>query len=426
MTHNPSDSPSSFRRLWGPLLFLVLLVPICFFTVYQLRELNRSVNETLESPPPDLPRLVRPEILRRVEGVFEKNQTISEVLTEQGLSNSLTQQIIDCARPDYNLARVKAGYSYSIRFDEQDLFRDFRYPIDSDRYLNVYRDVEQDRLVSVIENFPFDTRIEEISGVIESSLFQTIENIGENDPLAWRLEDIFNSDIDFLTDIREGDSFRAIVEKKYLDDEFSKYGDVLAASFNNAGKIILGFRFEDKNGKPAYYDPEGKALKKSFLKSPLQYTRISSKFSLARRHPITKKVQPHLGVDYAAPIGTPVRAVGSGRVVFAGRNGANGRMVHLSHPKKYETLYLHLSRYTVKQGDRVGQGDVIGYVGSSGQSTGPHLDFRIRRDGKALNPLRMIFPPGDPVPPEKFEQFARIRDSLIEQLTTEERQAGVR
>ena len=261
--------------------------------------------------------------------------------------------------------------------------------------------------------------MEEVSGIIESSLFETIANIGEKDKLALDLEDIFNSDIDFLTDIRKEDSFKAIVEKKYLDGEFSKYGVVLAASFNNAGKTFLGFRFEDKNGKPAYYDPEGKALKKSFLKSPLEYTRISSRFSLARRHPITRKVQPHLGVDYAAPVGTAVRAVGSGRVVFVGTKGANGRMVHLRHPKGYETMYLHLSRYTVKSGAHVSQGDLIGYVGSSGLSTGPHLDFRIRRNGEALNPLRMIFPPGDPVPPEKLDQFAVVRDLWMERLVSE-------
>jgi len=395
------------------------MVAIGAVAVYQVRSLNRRVSEALNDPPPALPPVVRPEILRKVEGIIETNQTISEVLTDQGLSAGLAQQIIDCARPDYNLATVKAGYSYTIRFDEQDRFRDFKYPIDTDRFLTVYRDVEQDSLVSEVKAFPYETLVAEVSGTIESSLFETIANIGEKDQLAWQLEDIFNSDIDFLIDIREGDSFKAIVEKKYLDDEFSKYGNVLAASFSNGGKDILGFLFEDKNGKPAYYDPDGKALKKSFLKSPLKYTRISSGFSYARRHPITKKVQPHLGVDYAAPVGTPVRAVGSGTVVYVGNKGANGRMVQLKHPNRYETLYLHLSRYTVKRNERVSQGEVIGYVGSSGQATGPHLDFRIRRDGKALNPLRMIFPPGEPVPPEKMDRFAAVRDSWMEQLVSD-------
>lgn len=419
MTHWPSDSSNLFRRLLGPAILLLLLVSILVIAILQFRQLNRTIDEAVNEPPPDLPAVVRPEIYRKVEGVFRDNQTISEVLTGHGLSGVLVQRIVDSARPEYNLARVKADYPYSIRFDEQDRFHDFQYPIDSDRFLTVYRDAEQDSLVAVVKNFPFETRVEEVSGVIESSLFETIENIGEKDKLAWDLEDIFNSDIDFLTDIRKEDSFKAIVEKRYLDGEFSKYGVVLAASFNNAGKTFLGFRFEDKNGKPAYYDPEGKALKKSFLRSPLKYTRISSRFSLARRHPITRKVQPHLGVDYAAPLGTAVRAVGSGTVVFVGRKEANGRMVHLRHPKGYETMYLHLSRYTVKKGAHVNQGDLIGYVGSSGLSTGPHLDFRIRRNGKALNPLRMIFPPGDPVPPEKLDQFAVVRDLWMERLVSE-------
>jgi murein DD-endopeptidase MepM/ murein hydrolase activator NlpD len=366
-----------------------------------------------------LPPVERPEIFRQVEGVFKQNQTVSEVLAEQGLPGMLIQRIIDCARPDYNLAKVKADNPYTIRFDEQERFHDFRYTIDSDCYLTVYREEDQDRLVSVVKDFPFETRVEEVSGVIKSSLFETIASIGEKDQLAWELEDIFSSDIDFFIDIREEDSFKAVVEKKYLDGEFSKYGAVLAASFSNAGKNILGFRFEDKNGKPAYYDPEGKALKKSFLKSPLKYSRISSGFSLARRHPITKKVQPHLGVDYAAPVGTPVRAVASGMVAATGKDAANGRFVRLRHPRDYETMYLHLSKIAVKSGARVGQGEVIGYVGSSGLSTGPHLDFRIKRKGQALNPLKMIFPPGDPVPPEKMPQFAQVRDLWMGRLVSE-------
>ena len=377
LNHSPSGLPNSYRRFVGPGIVLLLLVSVLVMAVYRYRGLNRTIDEAVNGPPPALSPVANPEIFRKVEGIFKQDQTVSEVLADQGLSGRLVQQIIDCARPDYNLAMVKAGNPYYVRFDGQDRFHDFRYTIDSDRYLTVCRDGEKDRLVSVVKDFPYETRVETVSGAIESSLFVSIANIGEKDQLALQLEDIFNSDIDFLIDIREGDSFKAVVEKKYLDDEFSKYGDVLAASFTNAGKNILGFLFEDKNGKPAYYDPEGKALKKSFLKSPLKYTRISSRFSPARRHPITKKVQPHLGVDYAAPVGTPVRAVGSGMVAETGKDGANGRFVRLRHPRDYETMYLHLSRIAVKTGTHVGQGDVIGYVGSSGLSTGPHLDFRI-------------------------------------------------
>ncbi len=351
-----------------------------------------------------------------VAGVFEPNQTISEVFSEQGISGVMVQEIIDCARSKYNLATVKAGYPYHIRFDAKDQFYDFEYPIDSETYLIVYRDDDTQNLVSEIREFTFNIHVEKVTAVIYSSLFQSIGRIGEKDALALALEDIFSSDIDFLLDIREGDSFTVIVEKKYMYGAFAGYGDVLAAAFVNDGRRIVGFRFEDENEKPAYYDADGKSLRKAFLKSPLKYSRVSSGFSLARKHPITKKVQPHLGVDYAAPVGTPVRAVGSGRVVRAARDGNNGNMVHLRHPKGYETLYLHLSKILVKQGATVGQGELIGYVGSTGLSTGPHLDFRIRRYGKALNPLRIIYPPGEPVPPEKLDAFALVRDKWMDSL----------
>jgi len=409
----------SFVSRYSIRVSLLLLIPIFSIAAYQFRSLNQTLTEELETMLPVLPPPVVPEVMKQEDGVFEQNQTISEVLADHGLSATFVQQIIDSARPEYNLAKVKAGNPYYLQFDSRRWFYDFKYTIDSDTYLIVSRDDATQNLVSEVREFPFEVRVENISAVINSSLFQSIGEIGEKDTLAWDLEDIFSSDIDFYIDIRKGDSFKAIVEKKYLDGELTGYGAVMAASFVNSGREITGFRFEDTKGKPAYYDSEGESLKKSFLKSPLKYSRISSRFSLARRHPITKKVQPHLGVDYAAPIGTPVRAVGSGRVTKAGRDGNNGKMIQLRHPKGYESLYLHLSSITVKTGAAVGQGEVIGYVGSTGLSTGPHLDFRIRRNGTALNPLRMIFPPGEPVPSEKFEQFAAVRDKYMQQLLSQ-------
>ncbi len=241
-------------------------------------------------------------------------------------------------------------------------------------------------------------------------------DIGEKDQLALDLADIFGSDIDFNTEIQEGDSFRVLIEKKYLDGQLSKNGAILAAVFINEQKEFTGIRFEDENGKPAYYAPDGKALKKSFLKSPLKFGRITSRFSTARRHPILKIVRPHLGVDYAAPIGTPVQSVGAGKVLRAGRNGGSGKMVTIRHSGGYETSYLHLSRIAVKAGAHVGQGDLIGYVGSTGLSTGPHLDFRIRHYGKAINPVKVIFPPGAPVSAARLDRFAALRDKLIDDL----------
>ncbi len=378
------------------------------------RRQGNGMHDKAELPPP-APAPPPPKF-REIVDSFQPNQTITQALLKQGLSHALISQIVDSARPVYDLAKVKARQSYWIYFTEDGKFRDFRYPVDDTRYLTVYHDVAQDRLVPVMKEFQFETRVHVASAEIESSLFSSVMDIGEQDQLALDLAEVFSSDIDFNTDIQKGDSFRVLVEKKYLDGRFTKYGAILAAAMVNQKKQLLGYRFEDENGKPAYYDPDGKALKRSFLKSPLKYARITSRFSRRRYHPILKVVRPHLGVDYAAPIGTPVQAVGAGVIVSAGRSGANGKMVRIRHAGGYETMYLHLSRISVRSGTRVSQGEVIGNVGSTGLSTGPHLDFRILRHGVAVNPTKVIFPPGKPVSPDQFDRFAALRDKLNYEL----------
>ncbi len=354
--------------------------------------------------------------LREIVGLFQPHQTITDVLTRHGLSSELTNRIIDSARMEYNLARVRAGQPYWIHLTNDGDFRDFRYPVDDQRYLTVFQDPVQDRLVPVMKDFPYETRVEAVQGVIESSLFAAIKNLGEMDQLALDLADIFGSDIDFYSDIKNGDSFRILIEKKYLNGKCAKYGAIQAAVFQNGKKEFSGFRFTDENGKPAYYAPDGKSLKRSFLKSPLKFARISSKFSVARMHPILRVVRAHLGVDYAAPMGAPVQAVGAGTVISAGFSGGSGKMVRLRHSGGFETAYLHLSRIAAKPGTHVSQGDVIGYVGSTGLSTGPHLDFRVMRNGKPINPLKVIFPPGNPVSKDQFASFAALRDKLNSEL----------
>jgi murein DD-endopeptidase MepM/ murein hydrolase activator NlpD len=358
---------------------------------------------------------VLPQV-KEIVGSFQKNQTVTEVLLHQGLSLDMIQQIIESTRPVYNLAKVKASQLYWLYFTPDGKFRDFRYPVDDQRYLTVYHDATEDRFVPILKDYKFETRLERVSATIESSLFASIVGIGESYDLAMELADIFGSDVDFNTDIQKGDTFQILVEKKYLDGKFSKNGAVLAAEVMNQGKTFAGIRFIDENGKPAYYAPDGKALKRSFLKAPLKVIRISSRFSFARMHPVLKIVRPHLGVDYAAPNGTPVQAVGAGTVVAAGSSGASGKMVKIRHASGYETNYMHLSRIVVRSGTRVSQGDIIGQVGSSGLSTGPHLDFRVYKNGKAINPTKVVFPPGKPISGDRLSQFAELRDSLMDEL----------
>jgi murein DD-endopeptidase MepM/ murein hydrolase activator NlpD len=402
------------RVLLAPAVLLIAIAGIMSYrSVYHIRQDTAAQANVRKAPPAS--EFSLPEF-KEIVGSFQPNQTITQVLLQQGLPLPLIHQIIDNTRPVYDLAKVKAEQLYWLCFTQEGEFRDFRYHVDDERYLTVYHDVTKDQMVPVLKNFRFNTRVESISLVIDSSLFASVMDIGEKDQMALDLAEIFGSDIDFYTDIQKGDTFRVLMEKKYLDGQFSKYGAILAASFTNEQKELVGIRFEDENGKPAYYSPDGKALKKSFLKSPLKFGRITSKFSTARRHPILKIVRPHLGVDYAAPIGAPVQSVGSGVVLSAGPNGGSGKMVAIRHSGGYETKYLHLSRIAVKRGVRVEQGQVIGNVGSTGLSTGPHLDFRIFLRGKAINPAKVIFPPGAPVSPARFDHFAALRDKRIDEL----------
>ena len=405
------------RRRHLQLIFVALFLALLSVTAYMFLEKGRqnSWAHARVRMPEISPASPLPEF-REIVNSFQPNQTITQALAQEGLSPELINQIVDCARPVYDLAKVKARQFYWVCFTRDGKFRDFRYPVDDDRYLTVYHDVAQDRLIPVMKNFQFETRLENVSATIDASLFASVVSIGEEYQLALDLADIFGSDIDFNTDIQKGDSFQVLMEKKYLHGQFAKNGAILAAAVSNQGKLLTGFRFEDENGKPAYYAPDGKALKRSFLKSPLKIIRITSRFSRARLHPILRILRPHLGVDYAAPTGTPVQAVGAGVVVSAGRNGANGKMVRIRHSGGYETMYLHLSRIAVRSGARIDQGAVVGYVGSSGLSTGPHLDFRIFRNGTAINPAKVIFPPGKPVSPAQFDRFAALRDKLKDEL----------
>ncbi len=404
----------SQRLLLIPGVAIIALLGLMAYRSASQERLDRDAQNSIERT--ETPSDAALPQVREIVGSFEKNQTFTQVLLQQGLPLPLIHQIIESTRPVYDLAKVKAEQLYWLCLTPDGKFSNFRYPVDDERYLTVYHDASNDSLVPVLKNFQYETRVETVSAVIQSSLFASLADIGEKDQLALDLAEIFGSDIDFNTDIQKGDSFRLLVERKYLDGEFKKNGTILGAAFVNSGKEFVGILFEDENGKPAYYAPDGKALKKSFLKSPLKFGRITSKFSMARKHPILKIVRPHLGVDYAAPTGTPVQSVGTGVVLNAGRSGASGKMVTIRHSGGYVTKYLHLSRIAVKPGERVGQGDVIGNVGSTGLSTGPHLDFRVFKNGKAINPQKVIFPPEPPVSSARFASFAAVRDKRIDDL----------
>jgi murein DD-endopeptidase MepM/ murein hydrolase activator NlpD len=254
-----------------------------------------------------------------------------------------------------------------------------------------------------------------VSGRLEDSLFNAVEEAGGSAEVAMRMAQIFGYDLDFYTDPRRGDTFHVVVEKKKYDHgETAGYGKILAAEYLNGSRKYQALLFHDPQGRPAYYTADGKSLQKAFLRSPLKFgAPVTSHFSKARFHPILKTYRPHLGTDYGAPTGTPVQTIGSGRVVFAGRKGGDGNMVHLAHNNGYETYYLHLSRIFVRAGERVEIGKTIGLVGMTGLATGPHLDFRIAQKGQFRNFETLGLPPSDPVNKRDWTEFTAVREKWL-------------
>jgi murein DD-endopeptidase MepM/ murein hydrolase activator NlpD len=268
---------------------------------------------------------------------------------------------------------------------------------------------------SAIEIIPSETETVGVMGEVHGSLFEAVINAGEKPELAMRLAQIFGWDLDFYTDPRPGDTFRVVVEKKLLSNgEVLSYGRILAAEYKNGSRPYGAVLFHDASGTPAYFTPEGKSMKKAFLHSPLKFAApITSHFSAHRFHPILKEYRPHLGIDYAAPSGTPVQTIGEGRVIFAGAKGGAGNLVEIQHTNGYTTYYMHLSRILVRSGQRVEQGQSIGLVGMTGLATGPHLDFRIQKQGQFLNFERLPLPPSDPVAKRDWSQFVALRDHAL-------------
>jgi murein DD-endopeptidase MepM/ murein hydrolase activator NlpD len=291
--------------------------------------------------------------------------------------------------------------------------REIDYKIDPDRMLKI---VPDDRgFKAQVFEIPSKMEVTAVTGRVDDSLFNAVEDAGESAELAMRLAQIFGYDLDFYTDPRKGDSFLIVLEKKkYANGKTAGYGRILAAEYQNAGKKYQALLFHDPTGRPGYYSADGKSLQKVFLRSPLKFgAPVTSHFSKARFHPILKIYRPHMGTDYGAPVGTPVQTIGSGRVLFAGRKGGEGNMVQIAHSNGYETMYLHLSRMFVRSGERVEIGKTIGLVGSTGLSTGPHLDFRILEKGQYKNFEKLGLPPSDPISKKSLPEFAALREKWL-------------
>jgi len=352
---------------------------------------------------------------RVVRGTISRRETLASAL--QGLlSPAGVHRLVEAARPVYDLARLSVGQPFGLALGPDGLLRAFTYGVDDLRTLRVLRRGEV--LEAEMVTRSFEARVAGVSGVIESSLFATVTAAGEDDQLALDLADIFAWDVDFNTEIRRGDSFRVAVEKLHVDGRFCRYGRILAAEFVRGTRVLRAVRYDGARSS-GYYDAAGTPLRKAFLRSPLKFSRISSRFTGARLHPILNVTRPHYGVDYAAPVGTPVLATANGLVTLAGWKDDYGKTVRLRHPNGFETLYGHLSRIDVAPGQRVTQGMRLGAVGMTGLATGPHLDYRMVRRGSLVDPLKVQSPPAEPLPPGERSAFEHTRDERLALLPAE-------
>jgi murein DD-endopeptidase MepM/ murein hydrolase activator NlpD len=360
-----------------------------------------------------------------VKDLVPRNTTLERLLQEHGIAADTVHELVAVARSVFDPRRLRATQPFEIEQTSDGHFQRFAYEIDADTYLRVSEDDDNPgRLEAAVLPIPKQRHEASATGAIDDetpSLFQAMAAAGERPELTIAMADIFAGEIDFNTELQQGDRFGLVFEKFTREAGLATYGAIEAAELQNDGRVLRAIRFTPPGGMPAYYDEQGRSLRRFFLRSPLKFEpRITSRFTRRRLHPVLGVNRPHLGVDYGAPAGAPVVAVASGTVISATYDNANGRMVRLRHSGGYETYYLHLSAFGkgIRRGARVDQGQMIGKVGSTGLATGPHLDYRLRKNGVFVDPVRehRNMPPGEPIPPAAREAFEAYRDATLERL----------
>lgn len=350
-------------------------------------------------------------------GTIEKGETLFSIFKKYGLDIAGLFKLKEASADIHRLRELQTGQPYKIIIDSNNQINSFEYWIDDDSILNITRN--ESGFSAEKKIVEYEKRIQHIGGLIEDNLISSMGEGRENLRLALNLSDIFAWDIDFTSDLRNGDVFKIVVEGFYINGEFKKYGEILSAEFENNGKVYHAYRFEI-GGKADYYDATGKSFKKAFLKTPLSFRRVSSYFSKGRFHPILKIYRPHHGLDYAAPSGTPVSVVGDGIVSFRGDKGQYGNLVVVRHSNGWKTYYGHLSRIGkgIKTGRNVEQGQIIGYVGATGLATGPHLHYEIRVKNKPVNPFALRLPQGKSIPKTLMAEFRQFKNQMDTQLAS--------
>jgi murein DD-endopeptidase MepM/ murein hydrolase activator NlpD len=351
------------------------------------------------------------------ELTVKSGDSLSKLFKRAGLSAQQLDKVMKSGEAAKKLTRIFPKDTIRVLTDDNGELQALRYEIDPETYLMIERD--NGELAANEYKHNIEKRNAHAQGTIESSLFLAANEAGISENIIMELAGIFGWDIDFALDIRKGDSFKVLYEEIYRNGEKIKDGDILAAEFINDGEVYRAVKYNNpKTDRAEYYTPEGKSMRKEFLRTPVNFTRISSRFTTKRYHPVLHKFRSHKGVDYAAKRGTPIRAAGDGKVVFKGTKGGYGRVVMIQHGSKYTTVYAHLNSYNknIGVGKKVKQGQTIAYVGSSGLATGPHLHYEFRVSGVHRNPLTVRLPSSEPIPKSYLASFEQTTAPVLAQL----------
>ncbi len=400
-------------------VILIILVAAYFLIIRPVSDLQINPVQTsgsLQAPPPVMTEYGLPvDSFIIISGKIRKNQVLSDLFYEHNISNQKVNEFIQASEGIFNLRKIRFGNPYKF-FCTRDSLPEVVYFVYEQTPVEYYladftgpvRVTRQEKEVRT------DTR--ETGGVIDISLWMTARDRNLDPLLAIELSEIFAWTIDFYA-IQKGDSFKVIYDELYVDTTYIGMGKIHGAWFHNAGKSFYAIPFV-QDSVESYFDQDGNSMRRQFLKSPVRYSRIGSRYSHSRMHPILRIRRPHHGVDYSAPIGTPVYSVGDGRIIETGNKTEAGNMVRIRHNSVYSTAYLHLSYYAkgIEPGKTVKQGDVIGYVGSSGLSTGPHLDFRFYKNGSPVDPLKIDAPPVEPIKEENRQLYDSVKAMMIQRL----------
>jgi murein DD-endopeptidase MepM/ murein hydrolase activator NlpD len=408
------DRRPRFRFIrWLP---AVLLLSAGGLGVPSMLEFLRGLSEPIVAENAD-EAAPTPEEAPVVEsGEIESGESFYDLMKKFGTEDAEILSMTQAARPVFDLKRIMAGRSYRVAMRGEKNPVGFEYEIDDGRQLVLSGLIGN--WTARIDPIEYQMRERVVRGVIEDSLYLSLVDACQSTVLAVNLADIFAWDIDFALDLRKGDAYGILYQERWRDDRYIGPGRILAAQVINRGETYSAVYYDGDPGGDDYYDSDGRSLQKQFLKSPLRFKYISSYFSKNRLHPILKIHRPHLGVDYAAPYGTPVRASADGRVIYKGRNGGMGQMIKIRHNRIYTTAYGHLSRYArhLKVGKSVRQGEIIGYVGSTGLSTGPHLHYSFYKYGRLINPMREENPRAKSVPSPKLARFEALAHKRLERV----------